>query len=201
MHGGKADGPPARHQQKPGADRPVEARQPQIRARPGGGDAVDPIAGRIGDPTRAAGHWPSGLPVSVSKVEDPFLVLEASGTRGVEPMASLRVGLATRGCAAASQICLPIWAALLCPALTCLRTSVGTPQVPLCSSRPLIILVSTVRKTLKSLHNSSGGAFFWPAACSAWPCLLTSSRVLRSCSQAGGGRRRAPDGPPRLARG
>src|SRR5262249_16268557 len=201
VHGGKADGPPARHQQKPGADRPVEARQPQIRARPGGGDAVDPIAGRIGDTTPAPRHLPTRLPLTLSQVGDRFLVVEASGTSGVVPRASLRVGLAIRGCAAASQICLPICAALLCPASTCLRTSVGTPQVALCSSRPLIILVSTVRKALKSLHNSSGGAFFWPAACSAWPCLLTSSRVLRSCSQAGGGRRRAPDGPPRLARG
>src|SRR5262249_56215384 len=88
VHGGKADGPPARHQQKPGADRPVEARQPQVRTRPGGGDARDPIPGRIGDTTRASGHWPSGLPVSVSKGDDPFLVVEASGTPASVPTAS-----------------------------------------------------------------------------------------------------------------
>ena len=55
-------------------------------------------------------------------------------------------------------------------------TSGGAPQVAPCSSRPLIILVSEAMKFLKSLHNSSGCAFFWPAACSAWPCFWVSSR-------------------------
>ena len=68
--------------------------------------------------------------------------------------------------------CLPISEALPCEAFTCLITSAGTPQVVLCSSRPLIILLSAARKALKSLHNSSAPAFFLPAACSAWPCLL-----------------------------
>src|SRR5262249_49095669 len=68
---------------------------------------------------------------------------------------------------AKSQICLPICEALLCPASTLLMTSAGTPHAALCSSKPLSILLSAVRKILKSLHNSSGGAFFWPAACSA----------------------------------
>src|SRR5262249_4629447 len=198
--GGKGDGPPARHQQQPRADRPVEARQPQIGPRPGGGDAVDPIAGRIGDAARAAGHCESGLPVSVSKVDDPFFVAEASGTVGVAPGASLKVGPGSRcPCAAASQTCLPTCWALLWPSLTCLRTSGGTPQVAPCSCKPLIILVSVERKTLKSLHISSGGAFFWPAACSAWPCLLTSSRVPRSCWQAGGGSCGALNAPPGIA--
>ena len=36
-NGGKCAGPPARQQQKPGADRPVKAGKPQIRTRPGWG--------------------------------------------------------------------------------------------------------------------------------------------------------------------
>ena len=104
------------------------------------------------------------------------------------PSASLRLGPAGRGpCAAASHTFLPTSEALLCPSLTCLRTSGGTPQVALFSCKLLIILVSADRKALNSLHNSSGGAFFWPAVWSAWPCLPTSSRVAKSCWQPGGG--------------
>ena len=101
----------------------------------------------------------SGLPVSVSKVDCPFLVeLEGSGTVGVAPSASLRLGAAGRGpCAAASHTFLPTSEALPCPSLTCLRTSGGTPQVALLSCKLLIILVSAVRNALKSLHNSSAG--------------------------------------------
>ena len=91
------NGPPARHQQEPGPDRPVEARQPQVGARPGGGEAVDPVSSRIGDATRAAGHRASGLPDSVSKVPWPFLVDVVSGTTGVVPRASLRLGPLGRG--------------------------------------------------------------------------------------------------------
>ena len=56
----------------------------------------------------------------------PFLVDVVSGTVGVVPSASLRLGPAGRGpCAAASQTCLLVCVALLCPALTCLSTSGG----------------------------------------------------------------------------
>src|SRR5262245_3523296 len=178
---GKGNGPPARQQQQPRADRPVEARQAQIRTRPGGGPAVDPVAGGIGDAARAARHRVSGLPVSVSKVDWPFFAVEASGTMGPAPSASLRLGAAWRGACAASQTFLLTSDALPCPSWTCLRTSEGTPQVALCSCNPFIILVSAARKALKSLQTSSGGAFRWPAAWRAWPVLATSSRLLRSC--------------------
>src|SRR5258707_4509668 len=119
----------------------------------------------MGEATRSGGHCgDSGLRVSVSKFDDPFLAVEASATSGVVRRASLKLGPACRDpCAATSQICLLICEALLWPALTCFRTSGGTPQVALCSSRPFNILSSTERKALKSLHISSGGAFFWPA--------------------------------------
>src|SRR3954447_25184276 len=117
---------------KPGPDRAVETSQLQIRARPRGGEAVDPVSSRIGDATRAAGHRASGLPDSVSKVPWPFLVELVSGTTGVVPRASLRLGPLGRGpWAATSQICLLVCEALLCPDLTCWSTSGGTPQVVL----------------------------------------------------------------------
>jgi hypothetical protein len=102
------------------------------------GEAVDPVSGRIGDATRAAGHRASGLPDSVSKVPWPFLVEFVSGTTGVVPRASLRLGPLGRGpWAATSQICLLVCEALLCPDLTCWSTSGGTPQAVLCSSETL----------------------------------------------------------------
>src|SRR5262249_34325277 len=159
---GERGRPPARNQQEPGADRPVEASEPQIRARRGRSEAVDPIPGRIGDATGAAGHRPSGLPESVSNV-CPFDAVAASGTIGVLPSASLSVGPVCFGIAATSQTCLPICEALPWFSLTALMTSGGTPQVALSSSMPLIILVSEARNALKSLQISSGGAFFWPA--------------------------------------
>src|SRR5262245_24022079 len=138
---GEANRPPARQQQEPGADRSVEARQPQIGPRPGGGEAVDPISGRVGDAARAVGHRTSGLPWSVSKVPGPRFVAVESGTNGVVPSASLKLGPACRGpCAAASQTFLVVCETLPCSPLSCLTISGGTPQVVPCSSRPLIIL-------------------------------------------------------------
>src|SRR5262249_15780295 len=155
----------------------------------GGGEAVDPIAGRIGDAARAAVHCPSGLPVSVSKVEAPFLrAAEASGTVGAAPSASARLGAAWRGPrAAASRTFLPPPEALARPPWAWLRAWGGGPQVAPFSCKPLSNLPSEARKALKTLHNSSAGAFFSPAACSALPCLPTSSRMAKSCWQAGGG--------------
>ena len=51
--------PPARHQQQPRADRPVEARQPQIGPQPGRRQRIDPIAGRVGDGAGRAFIWPA----------------------------------------------------------------------------------------------------------------------------------------------
>src|SRR5271170_6500047 len=90
---GQRGRPPTGKQQKPGADRPVEPRQPQVRTQPGRGDCVDPIAGRVGDRTGRPGHLLSGLPVSESNVPyPPVLVLVAESTVGVL-MASLSDGV------------------------------------------------------------------------------------------------------------
>src|SRR5262249_8139448 len=134
MDGGKPDGPPAGQQQEPGADRPIEAGKPQIGARAFGSEAVDPVAGRGRDAAPPFGHRASGLPTSVSKVPWPRAD-DASGTVGVVPSASLRVGPAGRGpCAAASQIFLVVCVDRLWESLTCLMMSGGTPQVELFSS-------------------------------------------------------------------
>ena len=82
---------------------------------------------------------------------------------GVAPSASLRLGPAGR-CAAASQTFLAVSDALLCPALTCLMASGGTPQVALFSSSAFINRVSAAMNALNSLQTSSGGAFFLLAA-------------------------------------
>ena len=105
---GKARRPPARQQQQPGADRPVEAGEPQIRAKGSGRETIDPIAGRIGDATRRLAHRASGLPLSESSVPRPVRVLSLLATGGLN--ASLKVGAAGRagfaGAAAAVQACL-----------------------------------------------------------------------------------------------
>ena len=56
--GGERRRPPARHQQQPRADRPVEAGEPQIGPRPLRRAGVDPVAGRVaqrGRPPRRSG--------------------------------------------------------------------------------------------------------------------------------------------------
>ena len=101
LHAGEAHRPPARHQQQPGADRPVEAGEPQIGAGDRGRETVDPVAGRIGDASGALAHLPpSGVPVRVSKVPRPVLMLLASGIGALS--ASLRLGAAGRGGRAAA---------------------------------------------------------------------------------------------------
>src|SRR5271166_5868497 len=187
VDGGQSNGPPTRYQQQPGADRPVETGEPKVGAQPSGGDAVDPITGRIGDAVRAVGHRASGLPIKVSKVPCPREA-DASGTVGVVPNASLRVG--PLGCgprAAASQMFLAVSDALLCPNLTCLIASAGTLQGVLFSSSTLTNFVSAAMNALNSLQISSADAFFLPAACNACPCLAVSSREVNICWQAGGG--------------
>ena len=93
--------PPARHQQQPGADRPVEAGEPQIRAGESGRETVDPVSGRIGDASGALAHLlPSGVPVRVSKVPRPVLMSVESIMGALS--ASLNVGPAGRCGAAAT---------------------------------------------------------------------------------------------------
>ena len=75
-HAGKPHRPPARHQQQPGSDRPVEAGEPQIGAGERRRETVDPVSGRIGDASGVLAHLlPSGVPVRVSKVPRPVLML------------------------------------------------------------------------------------------------------------------------------
>ena len=83
--------PPARHQQKPGADRTIEARQAQIRPRPLRRERIDPVAGGIGNAGGCVAHRVRTLPLSVSKVLPPFLPALASGAEP-EPSTSLSDG-------------------------------------------------------------------------------------------------------------
>src|SRR6185437_12930322 len=79
-------------------------------------ETVDPIAGRIGDRSGAGGHFgPSGVPVSVSNVPWPVLMLLASGTEET-PSASPMLGPAGRGGLAATLQTRPrIVSAWVCP--------------------------------------------------------------------------------------
>src|SRR5215467_9414160 len=89
--GGQRRRPPAGQEQKPGTDRAIEPREPQIRTQPGWREGVDPIAGRIGDRTGRPAHRASGLPVKVSNVPRPVLVFFSVSTFGAL-IASLKVG-------------------------------------------------------------------------------------------------------------
>ena len=111
LHAGEPERPPARHQQQPGADRPVEPREPQIGPRPGRREAVDPVAGRIGDapgPAALAHSAERRAGQRVDRCRVPVLMLLASGTRrgrasrsSVGPAGARRRGggLADRACA------------------------------------------------------------------------------------------------------
>src|SRR5262249_16478023 len=88
--------PPARHQQEPGSDRPVEASEPEIGPRPWRRDGVDPVSGRIRNARGRIAHgygylWRT-LPFSVSKVLPPFFAVVTSGAAFAEPSTSLRLG-------------------------------------------------------------------------------------------------------------
>ena len=116
--GGQRRRPPARHQQQPGSDRPVETGEPQIRPRPWRRAGIDPVAGRIGNAGggvahRATGHRVRTLPFSVSKVLPPFLRRRRLGQAAEEPSTSLRLGAgrsaASAACCATAQtfFCMP----------------------------------------------------------------------------------------------
>src|SRR5512132_2933929 len=101
MHAAETDRPPGWHQQQPGTGRSVEARKSKVRTAEGRRENVDPVSGRIGDASGAVAHLlPSGLPVRVSNVPRPVLMLLESGTGLVS--ASLRLGPCGRGGAAAA---------------------------------------------------------------------------------------------------
>src|SRR6185312_9953110 len=174
-HRGEAERPPARNQEKPGADRPIEPREPEIGPGDSGGVAVDPVSGRIGDASGAVAHLPSGEPVSVSKVPPPLLMLLALGTGAVS--ASLSEGPAGRGGASAILHSLArISAACAVPVLIWSITCGGIPhQVALavanlsilaCAGRLLASWISlalfsvSFRNLTKSVMH--GGS--WPGA-------------------------------------
>src|SRR5215467_215416 len=83
--------PPARNEQEPGADRPVEPGKAQIRPSPRRRPPIDPVTGRIGNAPDGFAHFWMALPVSVSRVPLPDLAVSGVGSR-VVPSASLRLG-------------------------------------------------------------------------------------------------------------
>ena len=94
LHRGERRRPPARNQEKPGADRAIEAREPQIGAQRNGRQAINEIPGRIGDAARCLAHCPSGVPVNVLKVPVAAFRLVLAVGICVVPRASLSVGIA-----------------------------------------------------------------------------------------------------------
>src|SRR5262249_61034788 len=89
LDGSERHRPPARQQQQPGADRPVEAGEPQIGPRPGGGEAVDPVSGRGGDAARAGRQGrASGLVLSGAEGPEPRLGAGVCRIKGGGPGAS-----------------------------------------------------------------------------------------------------------------
>ena len=153
--GGKSGRPPARDEQQPRADRPVEAGEPQIGAGPAGREAVDPVAGRIGDATRVA-HRASWLPDSVSKVPKPRLVrIVRDGRRRAECFAEARAGRprALRGGVADLLGHLADVDVLRLHRLDRIRRNAAELG---CLLEALIILTSAAMKALNSLQASVG---------------------------------------------
>src|SRR6185437_10416534 len=146
---GKTRRPPARHQQQPRSDRPVETGEPQIGTGENGREAIHPISGRIGDASGILAHLPSGVPVRVSKVPPPLLIFLES-VMGA-PSASLRLGPAGRcGCAAAWQIRVRSSVVLTCDCLMLARTCGGIPHQTELFSAYLIIFISAAENALNS---------------------------------------------------
>src|SRR6185437_6806834 len=131
MHSGKTDRPPAWHQEQPRTDRTIEAGKSQIGAAVDRRETIDPISGRIGNASGRSAHFPIGLPVKVSNVPRPVLMLLEFGTGLVS--ASLKVGPdCCTGAAAAWQTRVRISEVLAMPALRFATICAGMPhQTPL----------------------------------------------------------------------
>src|SRR5262245_42938959 len=186
FHAGKTKGPPARHQQQPGTDRQVKTSESQVRTADRRRENIDPISGRIGDASGAVAHrLPSGLPVRVSKVPRPVLILLESGIGLVS--ASLRLGPCGRGGAAAAWHTLVRISAILASAtLICSAICGGMPhQVPF-SLANLSILDCAVTSAPNNWHASFGGALRSFAALIAAAFFSASSRSLKNSWTQGG---------------
>src|SRR5262249_47728426 len=126
VHAGETNGPPARHQQKPRPDRPVQPCESQVRAAERRRETVDPVSGRISDGARGLGPFSSGVPVRVSNVPRPVLILLESGTGLVS--ASLKLGPRAAGAEAAWQTLVRISETLATASLSCPVTCGGMPH-------------------------------------------------------------------------
>ena len=89
---GKAGRPPARHQQEPGADRTVEAREAQIGPRPERREVSTQLP--VASATRPHGSASSRERAAAQRIEGAALAgLDVGGIRNAEvPSASLRLG-------------------------------------------------------------------------------------------------------------
>src|SRR5262245_62994604 len=186
VHAGKTNRPPAWQQQQPGTDRPVETSESQVRTTDRRREDVGPVSGRIGDASGAVAHrLPSGLPVRVSKVPRPVLMLLESGMGLVS--ASLRLGPCGRGGAAAAWHTLVRISDTFASAnLSCSVICGGMPhQVPF-SLANLSILDCAVTSAPNNWHASFGGALRSFAALIAAAFFSASSRSLKNSWTQGG---------------
>src|SRR6185503_7402609 len=142
--------------------------------------AVDPVAGRIGNTSGLLAHFaelPSGVPVKVSKVPRPLLMLLESGIGA--PSASLKDGPAGRcGCAAMAQTLVRAWATLVWPLLICWIISGGMPQETWFFLTKASIFSCETAKAVSSLQASGSGTLAFCAAITDLPCRSASSRSL-----------------------
>ena len=133
--GGQRRRPPARHQQQPGADRPVETGKPQIGPRPGRRARIDPVAGCVGNAGGRVAHrvGSSRENVAVQRIEGAAALLDgvASGSAAEEPSTSLRLGPAgprVAACCATLQTFCCIFSVFLWPFLSWSAICGGIPH-------------------------------------------------------------------------
>src|SRR4029078_11032639 len=125
-------------------------------------ETVDPVSGRIGDASGAFAHFfSSGVPVRVSNVPRPVLILFESGTG--PDSASLKLGPVGRGGAAAAWQTLARTSDVL--AIPSLRVAViwlGLPHQAALSVAYLSIFDCAATNALNSWHASFGEALRSP---------------------------------------
>src|SRR5216683_988744 len=178
--------PPAWQQQRPGSDRSIETREPQIRAHPNRRIAIDPIVGGIGDASERVAHCVvSGFPVSVSNV--PLPVFGVGVCEGLVPSASLSVGTAGAAAGPAEHTCLRIRAVWSWLPFICFTASAGIPQEVALTAAYLTIFSSAAAKVLMISHICSRVAFLSWAALAARPVFSTVSRSFTNSATQGGG--------------
>jgi hypothetical protein len=122
----------------------------------------------------------SGLPVSVSSVPRPVLVLVPVSAGGA-PMASLNVG--TLGFGPSAQTVSRNFTVLACMALAWATAWSGTPQLLLLSSRNFTTLSSAAVKLCTAAHMSLRSPLRLPITETASAFALASSRNLGKLAQ------------------